>query len=186
MIFRVFTEVFAQPKYLALAAGPSIVVFVLATWLPNLRLIATVIASANTSLSEKVGVPISLIGSITTNFTTLAAVYTVLIAFLFGVYLVLFVYYLKKKRAGAQRGEVAIGFFGFASGVLGIGCAACGSVLLTGTLALFGTATALSFLPLGGAEFGILGAVLLALAVYVTAKQIANPNVCPVGLSTIK
>ncbi len=185
MIFRVFAKVFVQPKYLALAAGTSIIVFVLATWLPNLRLIATIIGSTNTSLSEKVGVPVSLTGSIATNFTTLAAVYTVLIAFLFGMYLALFVYYFQKKRAGAQRGEVAIGFFGLASGILGIGCAACGSVLLTGTLALFGTATALTFLPLGGAEFGILGTVLLALAVYVTAKQIANPNVCPAGLTII-
>lgn len=168
-----------QPKYLALAVGTSIVVFVLATWLPNLRLIATVIGSANTSLSEKLGVPVSLTGSIATNFTLLSATYTVAIVVLFGMYLALFVYYFQRKRAGAQRGEVATGFFGLASGVLGIGCAACGSVFLTGAFALFGAASALAFLPLGGAEFGILGTILLAWSVYLTAKLIADPLVCP-------
>ncbi len=181
MILSVFAKVFRQPRYLLLATGTSIVLFVVATWLPNLRLIATIIGSANTSLSEKFGVPISLTGSIATNFTSLAVVYTLAIAVLFGMYLALLVYYLRKKRAGAKRGEVATGFLGLASGVFGIGCAACGSVFLTGTLALFGAAGAIAFLPLGGAEFGVLGTLLLVFSVYLTAKQINDPLVCPAG-----
>lgn len=179
MILNVFARVFRQPRYLLLAAGTSIAVFVLATWLPNLALIATVVGSANTSLSEKLGVPISLTGSIATNFTPLAVGYTFAIALLFGIYLALLLYYFQRKRAGAKRGEVATGFLGLASGVFGIGCAACGSVILTGTLALFGAAGAIALLPLGGAEFGILGTILLAFSVYLTAKQIADPLVCP-------
>jgi hypothetical protein len=38
----------------------------------------------------------------------------------------------------------------------------------------------LSLLPLGGSEFGIIGAILLAVAIYMTAKKIINPQVCKV------
>ncbi len=178
MVQSVFAKVFQQPRYILLATGTSIAVFVLATWLPNLRLVAAIVGSPSTSLSEKIGVPISLTGSIATNFTLLSLAYTIATALLFGIYLALFVYYLRTKRAGVRQGKIAAGFVGLMSGVLGIGCAACGSVLLTGALSFFGVASALTFLPLGGAEFGIIGALILTFSIYLTAKQIANPLVC--------
>ena len=60
-----------------------------------------------------------------------------------------------------------------------MGCAACGSFLLT-SLTLAGASGVLTLLPLGGSEFGIIGAVLLALAIYMTAKKIQDPLVCKV------
>lgn len=45
-------------------------------------------------------------------------------------------------------------------------------------LSLFGASWILSFLPLGGGEFGILGVILLTVSLYMTAKQIQNPAVC--------
>ncbi|HQU09423.1 MAG TPA: hypothetical protein PLV25_05630, partial [Opitutales bacterium] len=72
------------------------------------------------------------------------------------------------------------GFLGIASGVLGMGCAACGSFLLTSLLSLFGASWLLSYLPLAGGEFGILGVILLAVSLYMTAKKIQNPAVCKI------
>ena len=76
------------------------------------------------------------------------------------------------KRAG-----VATGLFGITSGVVGMGCAACGSFLLTSMLSFVGASGILAFLPLGGGEFGILGVILLGISLYMTAKKIQNPAV---------
>ncbi len=86
-------------------------------------------------------------------------------------------YFLKRRIKEVGQGGVATGFLGIASGVLGVGCAACGSFLLT-SLTLVGAGGVLTFLPLGGSEFGIIGVLLLATSVYMTAKQIKNPLVC--------
>ncbi len=177
MVTRAFRTVFTRPAYLALAIATSALVFALATWLPNLGLIARIALSPSTSWSEKFALPVSLLGSITTNFTPLSALYTVVIAILFGMYVAMTVYYLRRKIARTWH-SMWTGVLGIGSGVLGVGCAACGTLLLGGALALVGATGALALLPLGGSEFGIIGALLLAFSVYLSARQITNPAVC--------
>lgn len=177
MVARAFRTVFKRPEYLTLAVATSVLVFALATWLPNLGLIVSVALSSSVSWSEKLALPVSLLGSIATNFTPLSAFYTIVIAILFGVYFAMTIYYLRRKIARTWR-SMWTGILGIGSGALGVGCAACGSFLLGGTLALIGASGALALLPLGGSEFGIIGALLLAFSVYLTARQIANPAVC--------
>lgn len=129
---------------------------------------------------QKVNLPISLLGSITTNFTLLSASYTIAIAVLFGINLSMIVYYLKRRITNIKQSGITTGFLGITSGIIGIGCAACGSVLLMSILALFGASWVISLLPLRGGEFGIFGVILLALSLYTIAKQIQNPAVCKI------
>lgn len=179
MILEALQKVFRKPGYVILALVVSALVFVLAVWLPNIRLVAGIVSSPDVPLSSKFELPISLLGSITTNFTPLSATYTIVIAVLFGVYVAMITYFLKRRIKEVGQGGVATGFLGLTSGILGVGCAACGSFLLT-SLTLVGASGVLTFLPLGGSEFGIIGAVLLAVAVYMTAKKIIDPLVCKV------
>ncbi len=178
MLFQALRKVFRKPTYALLALTTSVVVFVFATWLPNIRLITSVLGSSDASFSQKIGIPISLLGSITTNFTTLSASYTIAIAILFGVFLALVVYLMKRKISEVLQTGTVTGFAGIAGGVLGIGCAACGSLLLTSGLTLIGASSILAFLPLAGGEFGILGVILLSVSIYLTSKHIQNPAVC--------
>mgnify|MGYP000431893244 CR=1 FL=1 len=180
MLFQALQKVFRKPLYVFIALITSAVMFVFATWLPNFRLIASVIGSSDASFSQKLGIPISLFGSISTNFTTLSALYTIAIAILFGVSLAMVVYFMRRKISEVRQSGTVAGFVGVASGVLGIGCAACGSLILTSGLALFGASGVLAFLPLAGGEFGILGVILLLVSIYFTAKQIENPAVCKI------
>ena len=64
--------------------------------------------------------------------------------------------------------------------MLGVGCAACGSILLTTVLAWVGAGALIRLLPLQGEEFGIIGVILLAISIFLTAKQIDNPVVCKI------
>ena len=174
MIPQALQKVFTKPSYVLGALMTSFVVFAFATWLPNIRLIISVFGTTGISFLQKLELPVTLLGSIATNFTLLSATYTIAIAILFGINLAMVVYYLRRKVSEEKQGGIATGFFGITSGILGMGCAACGSFLLANILSFFGVSGALTFLPLAGGEFGILGVVLLAISIYYDGKT--NPK----------
>lgn len=180
MVLQALQKVFQKPAYALFSLGVSAVVFVLATWLPNIRLITSVVSSPDIPFLSKLELPVSLVGSIATNFTLFSASYTIAIALLFGVYLAMSLYFLRRRIREVGQVGIAAGFLGATSGVLGIGCAACGSFLLTNVLSLVGASGALAFLPFGGSEFGIIGVLLLVFSIYLVAKQIENPAVCKI------
>lgn len=171
-----FRTVFKNRNYFALSIGVSGIVFALATWLPNFRLLWSVWSDASVALADKIILPIRLLESITTNFTALSASYTILIALLAGIN-VSFAMYLVHSRV-LSGGSLVTGLSGLFTGALGVGCAACGSLVIA---SLLGTATGISLLallPLKGGEFGILGVALLGYSTYLLAKQITKPLVC--------
>ncbi len=178
MIFSALQKVFLKPAYLLLALAVGATVFAFAVWLPNVSLIVQVMGHPGVPLTQKLGLPVSLLQSITTNFTPLSASYTIAIAVLFGIDLAMIVYFVRRRIRDTVQSGIAAGFFGIASGVIGMGCAACGSFLLTSAFSLVGASSILAFLPLQGGEFGIFGVILLGASLYVTAKQIQNPAVC--------
>lgn len=173
-----FNEVFSHARYIALASALAIAAFLFAVWLPNFGLIGEVFRTSSAPLASKLKVATSLLGSIGTNFSLLSAGYTIAIAALFGMNFAMVVYFLKRKRNLLARQEVTIGIGGIASGALGIGCAACGSFILSATLASFGAAGALTILPLRGGEFGILSVVLLFASLVLISHNISKPLVC--------
>ena len=172
-----FTRVFRNVRYIALAASVALVVLLLAIWYPNLRLIAGV-AFSDATLAQKIELPLSLLGAIGTNFTPVAAAYTIAISVLFGIYCAMLVYSFRRRVKAARSSDMAVSALGIASGVLGIGCASCGSLILLWGLSVVGAAGAFALLPFGGIEFGILGVILLAISIELIAKQIMNPLVC--------
>lgn len=169
-------RVFASPRYLALAVALGLVALVLAVWFPNLGLIADVLAGSQAPLGARLGIALSLLGGIVTNFSALAAAYTLAIAALFGTSAAMIAYLLRQGRPASAGRNLVVGSGGVASGAIGIGCAACGSLVL-GAAAPF--AGALAALPLAGGEFGIAGVVLLAASLALVARSIARAAACP-------
>ena len=180
MILEAIQKVFRNARLALLSVVVAVAVFLFAVWLPNFGLITRVVFDSSVSIESKVQLPWSLVGSIGTNFTPLSATYTIVIAVLFGVYIAMLTYFLKRRIKEVRQDGVATGFLGIASGILGVGCATCGSFLLTSVLSIVGASGTLALLPLGGNEFGIIGVILLAVSLYMTAKQIENPLVCKV------
>jgi len=171
-------EVFSRTSYILGASVLALFVFVFAVLLPNLPLLNKVVFSSSAPLGAKLKLTLSLLGGIQTNFSMLSATYTILIAVLVGINIAMIVY-LFRKRSGAigQSGAMA-GIGGIASGALGVGCAACGSFLLSAVLASFGAASALALLPLKGGEFGIVSVGLLGLTLGIVSNKIAESLVC--------
>jgi len=81
-------------------------------------------------------------------------------------------------RAGGRRGELR---GACASGLFGVGCAACGTFVLSPVLSFVGASGLIALLPFGGEEFGALGVAMLAFSLVLTARKIGEPLACPLG-----
>jgi len=172
-----WSEVFSRTPYIVGAATLAIIIFVLAVLLPNFALLNEVVLGSSASPEAKINLTLSLLGGIKTNFSTLSAIYTILIAILVGVNAAMVVYLMRKQNGLAKEG-IATGVGGIASGTLGVGWAACGSFLLATILASVGAASAIAILPLKGGEFGIISVALLGITLGVLGNKIAKPLVC--------
>lgn len=176
-----FGLVFAYPSYAALAGVLAALVFLLAVWFPNLGLIAQVYSGSTAPLAAALGIALSLLGGIVTNFSVLSAGYTIAIAVLFGLTTAMIAYLVKQMRIAAAGQSIAIGSGAAVSGVIGVGCAACGSLIMGVVLPSLGAAGALAALPLRGEEFGILSVALLFVSLLLISKNIAEPIACPLA-----
>jgi hypothetical protein len=178
LVAEAVVEVLRRPAYALLAAGIALVVLAAALWLPNYRLIGAVFTTPGVPLGAKLQLLASLAGGLAGSLGVAGAVTTATLPVLFGVDVAMIAYFVRQRRTVHARGEMAAGLGGAASGAIAAGCAACGSFLLLPILSFFGAAGALALLPLGGAELGLLGIVLLLVSIYLIARKIATPPVC--------
>lgn len=175
---RKLANILRSPLYLLLALGVGLIVFASTVLLPNRALLYSLWTDPSVSVGDRIAVPVSILGSIATNFSLLSATYTVGIAALVGINVSLIVYLL--RSGGVVWAGSSAGVAGIFSGILGIGCAACGSLILTAILGTTLGASIIAVLPLRGGEFGIFGVLLLGAATYLLARQIAKPLVCEI------
>lgn len=175
---RAFVTIFRDWRYALGAVTVCVAVFALSVWLPNLRLLVVVWADFSIALSDKFSLSISLLPSIATNFTFLSASYTVAIAVLAGINVAFMTHLVRRQRGQILQAGATVGMFGILSGTAGVGCTACGSLIVGALLGTIGGAGVLALLPFGGGEFGIIGAALLGYSMHLLAKQITKPSVC--------
>ncbi|MBI3984329.1 MAG: hypothetical protein HY344_00090 [Candidatus Levybacteria bacterium] len=178
------TQVFSKPSYIVLSILAFVIAITLAIWLPNINFLAHTATSDVYSFSQKVGIIGSVFGSIQTNFTPLSQTITFLVAFLFAINFSFFIYFF--LRAARLSKEAGIGTSGFLLGLIGVGCASCGSVILSSFLGIGITAGFIGVLPLKGAEFGLLSILLLSISIYFLSKKIKDPIVCKTKPATFK
>jgi len=174
-------EVFKKPSYISLAVVVSFLIFFVSIWLSNFGLLKLTLTSKIFSLSTKFKILYTSLESIRTNFTPLSGVLIVLLAIMVGINIAMLVYYFKKKSALEKTAGTSV--FGIIAGFLGIGCASCGSVLITSLIGVGATAGILRFFPLAGAEFSILGVVIVAWSTYLVAQKIHSPLACDIPMT---
>ena len=183
MIVQALALVFSKGGYVLLAATIALATFVLTTWLGNLGLVWQIATSQWLPLADKAKISLALIGSISTNFKIFSASCAIAIDVLFGMNISVLTYaYRERRRLVRQSGQTLTiaSLGGLASGVFGIGCAACGTLLLSPALAFLGIGTLVALLPFGGEEFGAVGVGLLSLSLVMSAKKIGQPMLCQV------
>jgi len=146
----------------------------------NIDLFLNVVASGNLPLDARLSVLVGLYPIIGTAFTLTEGVVLFAVAVLFGVNLSMLTYQLRENRVSVREGSGSVA--GMVLGVLGAGCAACGTAVVAGVLSLVGAAGITTLLPLEGMEFSLLALVLLILSVYWLADGMRGGEVrgCPI------
>jgi len=173
MIFNAFKKSFASVGYVFIALLIAMVVFSLSVLLPNRELVLQLIFSTDNNVYNVISVLIGLLGSIKTNFTLFSAANIIAISVLFGINAAMLIYLIKIQKQQRPFG-ITTSFSGLMSGIFGIGCAACGTLVLAPFLTFIGAGGVISFLPFGGQEFGMLGVGILAFSIFLVAKNINN------------
>ncbi len=180
MYSKALLRVFRKPVYVLIALIVGALVLSAAILFPNFSLIFSVWSQTDISFANKFNLLVELLGALKTNFSAVSATYTVGISILFGMNISMLMYFLRRRSIEIKKSDVSVGFLGIASGVIGVGCAACGSLVLTSILSIFGATWVLAYLPLKGEEFGILGIILLVVSLHRISKRIQDPSVCKV------
>ncbi len=171
-------EVFKKPSYVILSLVVFATVLLIVIWLPNLYFVSHTITTSEMALPQKINLLIASLGALDTNFTFESKYVTIIASFLAAINVSLLVYYFKKrirlqKEAGGSIGGVLLGF-------LGVGCASCGSVVLSSVFGVTATAGFLGRFPFHGLEFAVLGIVFILLSIILLTKKIQEEIYCKV------
>lgn len=176
VLISAIREVFQKPRYIALALLSAVVIGIGNIWLSGHQLIRFSLTSDIFSLGAKLKILVYSLGLYTTNFTLVSQIIIALVALISGINIAMLVFYFKRRMAvGSAAGASG---FGLVVGTLGVGCSACGSVILSSLIGITASSTLVSALPLHGAEFGIASIALIGLSTYWIAKKIQAPALC--------
>lgn len=156
----------------------TLLLIAFSAWLPNVHLITKVMTSSTMTVWQKTNLLTSLLGSLQTNFTALSRSLTILSAILTGIQSSLLIYYVRTSMRFQKAMSISVA--GIITSLLGVGCASCGSVLLTSLIGFGSATTFLGILPFRGQEFGFIGIVTLCIAIGFTLKKISDPRTCDV------
>jgi hypothetical protein len=175
-VVKSFKLVFRRPSYIVLGVLTAFFFLLLAIWLPNLRFLREILSSEIFSFSTRMEILLGSFGFLGTNFTAVTRWLTIAIVTLTGINVAMLVFYLR-RRIGLEN-AAGTGILGTIAGLVGIGCASCGSVVLSSIFGLSATASFIGVLPLQGLEFGIFGIVILVFSIFLVTQKIQNPAKC--------
>lgn len=178
MIRQSLRQVFRDYRYVTVAIAAACLAFALSVWLRNVSLIAASFTSPLFGPLDSLLLLIRLLGGIATADTILVAMMTISMSLLFGVNTALLAYYFVQRRSlpAAKASATTVG--GVVAAVFGIGCSACGTLVLSAILSSVGATGLLALLPLGGGEFLLISIALLAVSIYWIAQSIQTSVVC--------
>jgi hypothetical protein len=176
--FNLLGRIYRHPAYSIAAVCIAAAVLVFAILLPNVSFLRHTVTADFFTPIQKTRILVSSLGAINTNFTPLSRATTIVISILTSMNITMFVYYIRRRADSRLAGGT--GILGTLAGLVGVGCASCGSVLLTSFFGLGATAGFIGFLPLRGAEFGLLGIALLLLSIHALVRKFSRSMICTV------
>lgn len=169
--------VFRTPRYFLIALGVAALFMLLVT---------TVVYSSavifTLRYSKLIAVPGNLSQIIWLNNSagSLAVLFSTAVTV--GVNAALIVFLIKRRMAPFPA-ELTSGV-GMFLGLIGVGCASCGSVVLSSVLGIGATTSLLTLLPWQGKELGVVALFISGLSAYLACRNIANPPICAVPKSS--
>ena len=181
LITSSFALVSTYARYIQIAVLVSLFVCVVAVWLPNIPLLVSYINSGATVI-DKVRFLGSAFATLSTAHSLYSALGIIILSMLSGIQIALLAFY-SHRVSGVFKGKKrhhASGYLAVIIGMMGVGCVACGSVILTSILATVGAGSLLVFLPFHGFEVSVIAILILLISIYILARKIKEPLMCKI------
>lgn len=171
-LFNALIIVFKDPKNVFLSVVTAVAIFVILSWLPNISLIRQIIFDPDVELPKRLFLLISIPYGYFMDLS-FRSNSSVAISLLLGINITLIHYYIRMYRAGFISAISAMSTGSLLAGIVGLGCASCGSIIAAGIASVFSTSAAL-VLPLQGTEFTIISFVLVTISTIVISNKISS------------
>jgi len=176
-VIKALAVTFRQWRYGLLALFVATLLLFIAIWLPNLSFLSYLFTNSAFSWATRLSILGGSLATLQLNSTPISRTILFILVVFAGVNVSLLVYYLKRRLALGR--EMGLSLTGTILGLVGVGCASCGSVVLTSIFGLGATAGFLSLLPLRGLEFGLISIFLLAVSITLISRKILMTIACP-------
>jgi hypothetical protein len=182
LLGRTARLVLTIPTYAALALLTAALALSLFVFSQNIALVSFALGGT-VPFADSLTILLERYPFVGTDYGPLSGGALLAVSLLTGANVALVGYHLREHGLSLEGGGGSA--LGVALGVLGAGCAACGSAVLAGLLSLFGAAGLLTALPLEGVELSLLAAVVLVLSMYWLADGMRGGEIngCPVDVS---
>lgn len=171
---------FKNPLNVALASALSLSVFILTASAGSYGLLGHVLRNAGLSLFAKVTLMFQILSTPFYNLLSSETFFLLAVSVLIGINITLAIFYIRLRRSTPSASGTIGTIGGLVAALLGVGCAACGSLILTSVAVSLGGLSLLAALPFGGAEIGYLGALLVGISTVILIRGINKPAVCPI------
>ena len=135
--------VLSRWRYALLALVTAFLFFELIYWMFNLEVLFTILGSSGVSIVEKINVLLSPLGSIAASSGTYVASLMVILSLLQGVNIAVLAFTMRhqqKTDPSLLGGSTFVGLLA----LIGLGCPACGTSLITPVVALFVSTSAVA------------------------------------------
>lgn len=175
-IGRCLWLVFHRPAYIILAVIVAVSFFFINLGLSHYLILAYIFKAGTFDWPSKIQLLFNLVKSIGNSFTLSSVIWPIILSVLAGLNLTLLIFYLKKQIA--LMGAAGISAFGMFSGLLGVGCFSCGSIILSSIFGLTVSSILINFLPLKGLELKILGLMALLFSSGLIIKKMNSLASC--------
>lgn len=180
LLLKPVREIFVNPYHLLSWVLLVTLIFSLAVLYPNLETLIHIFQQDHLSFTSQIGFLVALYGGVFTNFSLLLFSTTVTITLLTATQIIL-LYRLIKERGQAmanlkQYGTVT--FIGTGLATLGLGCAACGALVLGSLLSVTGGTWLLTYLPWHGQEIAFVAILVLITSNYYILRRLSTPLTC--------
>jgi hypothetical protein len=176
VISHLVKTVFSRPFYITVAVVIGVIFFISNLWLINYEYLSFVIFNDLLGVGAKLKLAFNIPDLLRIRFGNLDLFLSLTISILLGINMSSLWYFFKKQMAVSK--ELSSSLIGAIVSALGLGCASCGSVVISSVLGIGASSAFIGVLPFGGNEFGILGILILLYSIYAIAKKIDNNFAC--------
>lgn len=157
-------KILIKPPYFLLAIVAGLIILGVILWSLNLDLLSYVFIESGLPLNEKISFFISVYKGIFVSSGQLPALTMIILSILFGINISSMVFVIKnRKHQKTKYGSTAAGL---SLAIIGGGCVACGTSVLTPLLLTLGVGGAVSYLSEIGVYINLLASCFLLWSIY--------------------